>query len=128
MNPSDQARQVGVVDSWLGEYKAQSAVADPQTATVYGDTGEMAGGWYDVLTTISLVDISGVGQIMIQWRNAANNATLFDLSIFPQTGNAYVFSLPWSGIKISSSERVRVYVNTGFSGFLGVAILAVRRA
>lgn len=126
MNPSDQARQVGVVDSWLGHYRPYGAIANPVGAQIICDTGQMAGGYYDIMYQMSATVAIGAGLLFFSWRNAANSAYIFQDYFHSAVANSKRGFL--KGVKVAQGERFRVEAGGAVTGSLTGGIIAVRRA
>ena len=128
MNPSDQARQVGVVDSWLAQYTAYAGATNPGADAVIADVGALAAGYYDVTVVLTASDTAGAADLGLEHRNAGNTATLF--AAYMDVGAGYIGTvvIHWWNYKVAASERFRVIVVTGFTGHAVGSILAVRRA
>lgn len=126
MNPSDQARQVGVVDSWLAQTHVVGSAGDPTGGMVLGDTGALAAGFYDVTLQFNTTVALHNDQFEFEWRNAGNDAIIFYLQVM--TAGAATLEFSWHNIKVADSERIRGYVVSNITGIVRTAILAVRRA
>ena len=98
---------------------------NPAANAIIGDTGALAAGTYDIFASMSHTNAGGLGEVSLQHRNAANNATLANLlwlnsrAVDHQGTNA----LPLMGYTIGLNERFR-FQNTGpaYAGVLGTVI------
>lgn len=126
MNPSDQARQIGVVTAWLAQYRVSNSQTNPPNDTVLCDTNQMAAGYYDVFFGALTNCAVTMANISLQWRNAANAADLFSVGFCAANQLSYWGQL--LGIQVVVNERFRLYITTGFTGTVVGFILAVRRA
>jgi hypothetical protein len=128
MNPSDQARQVGVVDSWLGQYGSYGGVTNPGAGAVLADVGALPAGFYDVEAVISYIDTTGVDSLQLQHRDAANAVSLLIAYVQVNAGSNNTIPIYWRNYKVAVDERFRVIAGGGFTGFGAASIRAVRRA
>jgi len=126
MDPRDQARQVGSVDSWLGNYKSSAALTNPGAGAVGADTAGMTGGFYDVHMWGASSIAQGVNGTCFQWRNAANTADI--LWWYLMSSGAQSWEINLKNVYVLANERFRSFCPVGFTGRFDTAILAVRRA
>lgn len=126
MNPTDQARQIGVVQAYVTQTKVYGSAANPGDATVLVTTGQLAAGYYDIFFGFTANCALGAGNLDLRWRNATDTATALALPVFAATQFAYFGQ--FLGVYVVQNERLQWYVNTGFTGVVGGFILAVRRA
>lgn len=102
---------------------SQGEKTNPTTATVLADTGELAGGIYEITIVSSA---SALGEFQVERRNAANDATVGDVIHFYSPANTTVsFIFPF---EIEPDERVRVIPQTNLTGDAVVTIIAQRVA
>ena len=128
MNPSDQARQVGIVDSWLWQTHNAGGATNPGAGAVISDVGPLAAGYYDVEAIITFINTATLDKILLEHRNAADDATLLYGPILIKVGESGTVVIHWRNFKVLSSERFRVIVESGYTGYVAAAIRAVRRA
>uniref|UniRef100_A0A6H1ZMF2 Uncharacterized protein n=1 Tax=viral metagenome TaxID=1070528 RepID=A0A6H1ZMF2_9ZZZZ len=125
MNPSDLTRWVGAAPTWLLQVMVNGVQTNPANNTLLVDTGVLGAGIYDVFLEVVSTSTWTLGNAQFEFRNAANGAnnqrTVLVLL------SCQMVSLRWSGIKVQTNERFRVYVYTGFSGIFYGSIWAVRR-
>jgi len=125
MNPADEARWVGTIDSWLAQTMTFVGVSAPANGAVLADTGQLAGGQYDVFVSFATSVALGWDNLYIQWRNAANNGITWTAMLM--TPGADFKSFVLRNIKVATNERFRFYVGSTFTGLVYVNIIAERR-
>jgi hypothetical protein len=126
MNPSDQARQVGVVDSWLGQCLVQGFKINPSALDVICDTDQLAAGYYDVEVYVGVSAAAGIDQCLIQYRDAANIFNKFQVVFYTPGAAGNVFH--FYNLKLIANERIRVQCYLAFTGRIDAYVRAVRRA
>jgi len=126
MDPRDEARQIGVVQSWLAHSGGFGGVQNPGANTIIADTGPVAFGYYDIVWMVTTNCALTAGQLDIQWRNAANDANIADVPLFANSQLCFIAT--WPLLKVSSGESFRVFSSAGFTGVVGAGIFAIRRA
>jgi len=126
MNPSDQARQVGVVDSWLAQSLFFTTGNDPGDGAVLLDTGPLTAGYYDLRAGLAVSAALGVYNIVLLWRNAANNDTLWAEVII--TSGADYRTIELKNFKLNQNERFRWFVLNAWIGWFSASIIIIRRA
>jgi len=126
MNPSDQARQVGVVDSWAGQYLVRDFKVNPSALDVICDTGQLAAGFYDVEVYVGVSAAAGIDQCNIQYRDAANTDNKFQVIFYTPGAACDIFH--FYNLKVTADERIRVQSYLGFTGRIDAHVRAVRRA
>jgi hypothetical protein len=126
MNPSDQARQVSVVDSWLSQAYSSQNTTNPGVNALLADTGQLAAGYYDVYyffaASVALVTLDAV----FEHRDAGNVNTLW-FREFLSTG-ADSKSGAVYGLQVATHERFRIISYNGKTGIFSGNILVIRRA
>lgn len=124
MEPTDKARQVGVVDSWDAQGSVRVGVTDPALNDVAIDTGPLAAGYYDFMCAIA--PGPDVKALEYEHRNAANTATLHAM---PTRGLADLFiMIKISNWKFATNERLRCTVGVVWAGTVRFSIWWTRRA
>lgn len=126
MNPSDQARQVGVVDSWLGQTIAFGSGATAPAETLLAETGALAAGFYDVFFMVANRLAQGDNALHVLWRNAANSSNIWCQILALENNHNISFTL--RNVKIAANERFQWYSVAGLTSLYHVSIIATRRA
>jgi len=125
MDPRDQARQIGVIESWLAQYLISDTQTNPPNATVCADTGQLAAGYYDIYFFASCSSALGVGNLYFAWRDAANTANLILQMIMASGAVFHEFVL--KDVKVLINERFRFTVGAAIVGTLVTSIIAIKR-
>ncbi len=123
MKPSDQARWQGSVDSWLAQGSVFDLVVNPLINSILIDTGQLAGGWYDIriLASGTVAYIS----LIAQHRNAANNDSLH--VFFVGSGLAIPSHQNIINWKVENNERIRLFFATALTGTFTGSLHWVKR-
>ena len=125
MDPRDEARQVGVVDAWASHTRVFGSGNNPGNAAIPLDTGALLAGLYDITAMIGVSAALGIWNFGFQWRNAANDTTLYEQVILTAGADLKIIQL--KGIYVQTIERFRWYVLNAWVGWYSVSILATRR-
>ena len=126
MDPRDQARQIAIVSAYSSIVRTSDMKSNPSNGTVVADTGSLSGGFYDVIIFMSSNCALGDNNLRAEWRNDANTGNVQYWEYYTSTSLTFLITLP--GIYINSSERFRLYVQTGFTGLVAGSITCIRRA
>jgi len=126
MDPRDQARQIGIVDSCLGKFLGTGSAINPGNTTVISSTVALAGGYYDVTAFVSVSVAVGLQNAIFRWRNAADTGDILSQELY--SPGAYFFPLYLKNLPVAVSEKFQVYVHATFVGIILGTIIAVRRA
>ena len=125
MNPSDQARQVGVVDSWLSKFEGSSAATTPSAGQVVLDTGPLPAGYYDVTVFVGVSGGTAWNDVTVDHRNATNTANISSQGVLCAALNTIPFY--YRNIQVAASERFRVITPNALLYNVWATILATRR-
>jgi len=126
MNPSDQARQVGVVDSWLSQVEDVDNAINPAASTVLATTGALAAGYYDVFYGASFSAALAYYNLVFYHQNAADSAVLWgDYFIAAAAGG---FRNALKNVKLAANERFKFVCESAYTGQITTWIIAIRRA
>jgi hypothetical protein len=126
MNPKDEARHIGVVPAWLDQRGAYGGSVNPGSGVTVCDSGGLPSGYWDVYWFVYTNCALGAGNLDFQWRTADNSGTIWGIPFFSDLGLSTSGRL--EGLRLHADERFRLIVSVGFTGTVGGAILAIRRA
>jgi len=102
-------------------WASEEALTNPSDTDVAADTGELAGGIYDIRV---LVGGTAAAKWIINRRNAANGADVGDQPTVYTAANTSQFAQ--FTMTLEASERVRVTVSGNVTGVLSALITAER--
>jgi len=126
MNPSDQARQAVVVDSWLADFAVSGSAVNPGAGVVIADTGELPEGYYDLQILVSVLLATVWADPRIQHRDAANAVSLFEQWVaLPATSTLFC---DLNNRQVSAGERIRVVATNAITNSIFATIIGVKRA
>jgi hypothetical protein len=120
------AREVGRAREWgNSQTQVSNSSAAPGASAVLADTGALAAGDYDFDVAMAILDTNAVGKgMVVEHRNAANAATLFQLGGCASPGNQ------WLHIQrktLALNERIRVIAGTAAGAASSLYISAIAR-
>lgn len=114
---------IGVIPSAMTWVSLKSAA--PSASAVQADTGALVAGDYDFDINLCAADTIAVGKgLVIEHRNAANGATLFNLGGIP-AGEALTVAL--RRYTIATNERIRVIAGTAAGAASSMYVSAIGR-
>lgn len=108
------------VTTWVS-----AKTAAPAANSVQADTGQLAAGDYDFIINLACADTIAVGKgLVIEHRNAANSATLFNLGA-ATAGDSKQFV--FRRYAIATNERIRVIAGTAAGTASSMYVSAIGR-
>ncbi len=106
-----------------GDFVTSGAVVNPGAAQLLADQGGGESGPIVVEGTIN--SNAAISDFDIEWRNAANTATLATWTVFCGTGQPSVHFGPWH-LSLLAAERVRIMNGSIIVGTVNATILSNR--
>jgi hypothetical protein len=126
MNPSDQARQVGIVNSWLAQHEQSGAVATPTAGQVILDSGQLPAGYYDVTFFIGVSATTAWNDLTLEHRDATNAVSISSQGILSPAMTTIL--LTYLNIKVATNERFRLISNGNLGYNVWGTDVIIRRA
>ena len=126
MFPMNQARWQGSVDSMVDQTLSFVNLENPPGSMVFADTAGLGAGFYDITFCVNCTVACAQSRVVLEWRNAANSASLWNLGWDTTGAKSDIFNL--FNLKVAAGERFRIYNYLSLSGLLMTSIIATRRA
>jgi hypothetical protein len=120
LNAALKAREDTLAMTWVGVKSAA-----PAASAVQADTGALAAGDYDFDVSLCASDSVAVGKgLVLEHRNAANNATVVNLGGIPAGGSERITLRRYT---IATNERLRVIAGTAAGAASSMYVSAIGR-
>jgi len=125
MDPRDQARQIGVVESWLSQTYVYGELVNPGAAVAIAQTPQMAQGWYDIYYYLFIG--AADPNVIFEAQHLDGSLTVFRFRMKFGAAAASFYYLPVLNQFVTATDVLRLYINLNWTGVVTGAIRAQRR-
>jgi hypothetical protein len=108
-----------------GGWQTEGLKTNPNADTVLADTGELTEGIYDFMLFLN-VNTAATQTFAVQYRNAANNATLKEQILGIGANDTLLFCI--GGLYVNEAERYRIIVRANYTGKAQASVIYTQRA